>query len=149
MCTFSANFAFDTATYEQTNIYKTRDVVNTHQHWLPSRAFSLVYKPTEWRNLPKLTRRSWPNDDQQWRDGGIICEWNCFHAVDSLSLTMGRNCWHWSEYQKQQGSFFWMTLSVGKWLFCVTFNRFIRVEMSLRNLSTRSVSLWHERTLVR
>ena len=30
MCTFSANFAFDTATYEQTNRYKTRDVVNTY-----------------------------------------------------------------------------------------------------------------------
>ena len=26
MCKFSANFAFDTATYEQTNRYKTRDV---------------------------------------------------------------------------------------------------------------------------
>ena len=30
MCTFSAHFAFDTATYERTNRYKTRDVVNTN-----------------------------------------------------------------------------------------------------------------------
>ena len=30
MCTFSANVAFDTATYERTNRYKTRDVVNTY-----------------------------------------------------------------------------------------------------------------------
>ena len=30
ICTFSANFAFDTATYERTNIYKTRDVVKTY-----------------------------------------------------------------------------------------------------------------------
>ena len=29
MWTFSANFAFDTVTYEHTNIYKTRDVVKT------------------------------------------------------------------------------------------------------------------------
>ena len=30
MCIFLANFAFDTATYYRTNIYKTRDVVNTY-----------------------------------------------------------------------------------------------------------------------
>ena len=30
MCTFLANSAFDTATYERTNKYKTRDVVNTY-----------------------------------------------------------------------------------------------------------------------
>ena len=30
MCTFSANFAFDTATYERKNRYKTRDVINTY-----------------------------------------------------------------------------------------------------------------------
>ena len=30
MCKFSANFAFDTATYERTNKYKTQDVVNTY-----------------------------------------------------------------------------------------------------------------------
>ena len=29
MCTFSANFAFDTATYERTNRHKLRDVVKT------------------------------------------------------------------------------------------------------------------------
>ena len=31
MCKFSANFAFDKATYERTNGYKTRDVVKTYR----------------------------------------------------------------------------------------------------------------------
>ena len=31
MCTFSTNFGFDTATYERTNRYKTREVVKIYR----------------------------------------------------------------------------------------------------------------------
>ena len=57
MCIFSANFAFDTATYQRTNRYKTRDVVNTYPSYLDV-TFEDLFS-----NAPTLAKIEFGNDE--------------------------------------------------------------------------------------
>ena len=56
MCTCSANVAFYTATYERTNRYKTRDVVNTYLNVTFEDMFS---------NAPTLAKIEFGNDKSE------------------------------------------------------------------------------------